>query len=202
MLLSGLGLRLDTSSPERILGAEILVYDRAALAEKLLADAEQVVNRLYADAGVTLKWSHLTARFRGIPSDTRKIRIVLISRDAASAIGYPPGALGFTPGGADRRGTLAYVLEHRVRAVSRAYDIPLFVVLGAAMAHELGHLFLPRGHTATGLMRADFSHSDFRRIASGDLRLSYPERTAIRGRLYAQSIRAHASPTSFPIMTR
>ena len=39
------------------------------------------------------------------------------------------------------------------------------------MAHEIGHLLLPYGHSATGLMRADWEAKDMRLAVHGRLNL-------------------------------
>jgi hypothetical protein len=35
-------------------------------------------------------------------------------------------------------------------------------VLGVAIAHELGHMLLEDGHSATGIMKPDMDQNDFR----------------------------------------
>jgi hypothetical protein len=51
-----------------------------------------------------------------------KITVLIVS-EAADKVGrYPQDALGFTPGSKLRNAWLAYILGHRISAVSRGYQ--------------------------------------------------------------------------------
>ena len=62
--------------------------------------------------------------------------------------------MGYTPGGGEERGRLAFVLINRVNKIANGYGTARSIVLGAAIAHELGHLLISKEHTRTGLMKA------------------------------------------------
>jgi len=51
------------------------------------------------------------------------------------------------------------------------------------MAHEIGHLLLPYGHSATGLMRAKWDEKDLRLAVHGQLNFTAEEAELIRTRL-------------------
>jgi predicted transcriptional regulator len=51
--------------------------------------------------------------------------------------------MGYTPGGGEERGRLAFVLVNRVNKIADGYSTARSIVLGAAIAHELGHLSSP-----------------------------------------------------------
>jgi hypothetical protein len=53
------------------------------------------------------------------------------------------------------------------------------------MAHEIGHLFLPYGHSATGLMRADRNAKDLDLALDRRLNFTSEQSELIRGRLLA-----------------
>jgi hypothetical protein len=57
-------------------------------------------------------------------------------------------------------------------------------MLGAAIAHELGHLFLPSGgHSARGLMRAPWDRVDILNADGPGLRFTPEQGALIRARL-------------------
>ena len=60
------------------------------------------------------------------------------------------------------------------------------IVLAHAMAHEIGHLLLPYGHSATGLMRAEWDRKDLRLAVHGRLNFTAEQATLIRIRLLTQ----------------
>jgi hypothetical protein len=62
------------------------------------------------------------------------------------------------------RGQLATVFPDRVRGLARRAAVDYAPLLGRVMAHELGHLLLGVStHSATGLMRGNWTHHDVRR---------------------------------------
>lgn len=167
--------------------AAVIVHNRARLPNHQISDALGVVRRIYSRAGVDLVAFHANSEPDNVLIDDLKIRIIVLSKEASSAFAYPPDAVGFTPRSEGRRARLAYILEHRVSAVSRGYNVQPAIVLGAAIAHEIGHMLLSRGHASEGLMRGQFNQTDFRRIAAGELHFTDIEAADIR-RLFPQSI--------------
>ena len=53
-------------------------------------------------------------------------------------------------------------------------------MLGAAIAHELGHLLISKEHSKTGIMKAYLNQSDFRKARKGELRLTAEQARHIR----------------------
>src|SRR5262245_54922394 len=88
---------------------------------------------------------------------------------------------------------MAYVFYDRVERVARThlhtgrrtgtYDFDDVVVLAHAMAHEIGHLLLPYGHSATGLMRANWDEADLLRAVHRKLNFTVEQAESIRARL-------------------
>ena len=66
-------------------------------------------------------------------------------------------------------------------------DTDNVTVLAHAMAHEIGHLLLPYGHSAAGLMRADWDAKDMRLAAHGRLNFTREQAELIRTRLLGRS---------------
>jgi hypothetical protein len=57
-------------------------------------------------------------------------------------------------------GRVAYVFFDRVHRVASAAARNAMDVMGLVMAHEIGHLLLPYGHSRTGLMRPSWDIGD------------------------------------------
>jgi hypothetical protein len=197
VIVAVLMLGLDETQRAQGLRAAVILHNRARLPHYLLSDAQEFVSQIYSRSGVDLIWFHASREPSSAPVDDVKIRIIILSKDAANSIAYPPDAVGFTPRADGRHGRLAYILGHRVLEVSRGYHAQPAVVLAGAIAHEIGHMLLSGGHTSTGLMRAQFNQSDFRRIATGELHLTSIEAADMR-RAFAKSVidlRASADPS-------
>jgi hypothetical protein len=95
-----------------------------------------------------------------------------------------PGELGVATRSQTERGRLAYVFIDRVRNAALTYRVDHVSVLAHAIAHEVGHLLLPSGaHSESGLMRAEWTRSDFRVMSGPGLAFTTDEASAIRARL-------------------
>jgi hypothetical protein len=68
-----------------------------------------------------------------------------------------------------------------------------WIVLGSAMAHEIGHMLLSGRHSQQGVMRASFNQADFRRIAAGDLAFTDSEAAGIRARMSIRDAYVHTT---------
>jgi hypothetical protein len=94
------------------------------------------------------------------------------------------------------QGVYATVFYSRVAAASAEFGVDPYQVLGCAMAHEIGHLLLgSQSHTATGLMRAQWSREDFRNAAQRSLRFSRRQAVQLQAQVEARSGRPRAPIT-------
>ena len=165
----------------------VVVYSDARFETTVTQPAEALVTDIYRQAGVTLAWIYIRPDSPVLHKCRLKARIRIVSRSPAHVEREPPHAIGFTPSVRGRsHGSITYVLKHRVRDVARAHGVPEFAVLGAAMAHELGHLLLPSyGHARSGVMREPFQQLDFTHAERGWLRFTPPETALLRQNLVA-----------------
>ena len=82
------------------------------------------------------------------------------------------------------RAHVAYVFYHRVKNLTGANGVHVAPVLGAAMAHEIGHLLLPPNpHSQTGLMRADWTKADLQLVQRSLLVFTAEQGECIRSRM-------------------
>lgn len=145
-------------------------YDPQGLLGERIATAGHAADAVLREAGVSLQWEHC-----GLPGQELDahdgvcqlpvaanhlvIRIVAAPATAAS------GALGFTY--VDRspnRSWLATVFADRLIALADRSRLPPELLIGRAMAHEVGHLLLETpAHAKQGFMQASWSDGMLRR---------------------------------------
>ena len=158
------------------------VRNDAHVADDTLEEAWRVVADVYSQTGLTVMWC----------TDNCTITIALRPRASDDTARRAKDAMGYTPGGGDGRGRLAFVLINRVNEVADGYRTARSLVLGAAIAHDLGHLLISKEHTSTGIMKAYFNQSDFRKAGKGELRLTAEQARHIRSSSAGVAPREHA----------
>ena len=151
---------------------EVCVRNDAHVADDTLEEAGRVVSKIYSQAGLTLIWC----------ADNCGIMTALRSRVSHDTARRAKDAMGYTPGGGEERGRLAFVLVNRVNKIADGYSTARSIVLGAAIAHELGHLLISKQHTKTGIMKSYLNQSDFRKVGRGELSLIGSNRSSKRSR--------------------
>ena len=114
----------------------------------MLERAKADVVHLYALVGVDIGW---TDDFHAKPAP---IVVKIVREDTTRHLKVPSSALGAAfRSDKTSMGTIAYVFYDRVDDAATKRRLDTARVLGAAVAHELGHLLLPYGrHSHTGLM--------------------------------------------------
>jgi hypothetical protein len=126
----------------------VAVQDYANLPDALLYDAQRQASDIFRTVGVVLGW--------GTAGD-KDLRIVILPPQMAARIHASDDALGFTPSTLSGAGRRTYVFAERVKRSAKALHLEFAHLLGCAIAHELGHMLLPRNpHSDTGIMRADW----------------------------------------------
>jgi hypothetical protein len=144
-----------------------------------LANAERIAADVYADIGVAIEWSDACG-------DARLAVDLLASESADAGMAAMAIALGYA-----RSGTrVATVLYDRVGRFARRYRVKREVLLGYAMAHEIGHLLLPpNSHSMSGVMRPSL---DLESAAARQLWFT-PEQGALIARRVESASRALAT---------
>ena len=132
----------------------------------VLNRARHEVSRIYALSGVEIVWDDAIGATDSTDLRARRLFLVIVPANRASGMAAVNGsAMGAAVKSSDGHGRLAYIFYNRVEKVAANADLAL--VLGHAMAHEIGHLLLAPGHAATGLMRADWTKDDFNQAKRG-----------------------------------
>jgi hypothetical protein len=146
----------------------VLVYNYASVPAGILADAQVFAARSYRAAGIELTWtecstSHDTVQLRACETanDGHPPVLKLIPDKMAAGMTHSATQPDYLLGVA--RVSYAYIFYPRVREMADHCAGPESVILGRAMAHELGHLLLGEdSHSAVGLMKAQFNCLDLK----------------------------------------
>lgn len=146
----------------------------AAVPEDTLETTRLLVNDIFGSAGLHVGWVRDADAFS-----------VVLAPGPLPGIGRAQDVLGFKPG-RDGHGRLAYVFMNRVSAIAIGHDVPRSIVLGTAIAHELGHLLLPKAHSAAGIMKPAMDKNDFWRARNRELHFTSEQAQVLRQATDAQ----------------
>ena len=179
MFTGGLLVPLTHSVPPVVVPARL--YNTAQVPAEARDAALAVATRALRAGGVGVSWQKCdeARACTRVPARRELIVRLVRSRDTAS---YVLGEASIdTSAGA---GVLATVYVNRVERMAALSETDATVLLGRAIAHELGHLLMAtNAHSARGLMRAKWTAADLRRDQMADWLLTSEERESIRRRL-------------------
>ena len=172
------GLEAQTTVPRPGLLLIVRVYNYAEASQRTLARAEIEAGRIIGAAGVPTVWLDCPA----FPAESRPaaeqadrdcsglvsgatLILRILPRSTPANAAFRETIFGFADGS-----VLASVfygrVEHFARDVDRdATEIP--VILGDAMAHEIGHLLLGPSHSKTGIMCGQWDRNHLQRALRG-----------------------------------
>jgi hypothetical protein len=139
----------------------VRTYDPGGLLAERIVTARQAADEILRRAGVSLRWRHCD--FVDAESQTSDgacpgplAANEVVVRIATAPGTFSPGVLGFTYiDHSANRSWLATMFADRITATADRVRLPLEVLTGRVMAHELGHLLMEQpGHAKAGFMRA------------------------------------------------
>jgi hypothetical protein len=141
-----------------------------------------IAGGVYRRAGVSVLW--LPGTDRDASASDPEIVIVAAAAEAKFPVGED--SLGVARGSDSARATTAYVFSDRVRDFGEHGHIDAWIVLGCAIAHELGHLLLPvNSHSSDGIMQAHWDPKVISR-ASGFLSFAPDQGRLLRLRVVSR----------------
>jgi len=167
----------------------IRTYNNYGIAPEDLAAARPHVEAAFRQAGISVSWLDCWHRDKEVAEASARCRQpldaheVILRLQAASPL---PGRRHVSMGFAlvnigEGEPFLATVFADLVRSVARDAHLDFPILLGRAIAHEIGHLLLDTNrHGDSGLMRAGWSHAELRRNAERDWALRADEAVTIR----------------------
>jgi hypothetical protein len=144
--------------------------------------AREMAGGIFKRAGVVVRWVD-----GGEPTgdEPTTLTVAVVPDERSVGFQVATDAMGTALSGEDgTRGRRAYVYHERALAFATAGHVDLWIVLGCAIAHELGHLLLPiHAHSPEGIMRGDWAPRFVPRAGAGVLNFSTEQARLIRGRL-------------------
>ena len=168
----------------------VAVCDQVKLSAQILNRAKQQSTHVYAYAGVDVTWVDLDRRANcSLPTGERNYFVVVILPKAANDK-IVPDTMGIAPT-VSVMYPRAYVFYNRVELLvdllrDRSYprNTCLAIILGQAIAHELGHLLMPGGvHAPSGIMSTNWNIEQWNSALAGTLLFLEWEANAIRNQL-------------------
>lgn len=187
------------ADPTPSLRIVLQVCNPGRIPPNILTRAKTEVRRIYRDVGIDAIWADPAPTGIGpdgqqaLTAPSPRFTLTILSREMTSEVTVAGTALGATSGTREHGGRAAFIFYDRVERIARLhlnasrrrakYDIDNAMVLAHAMAHEIGHLLLPYGHSATGLMRADWDAKDLRLAMGGELNFTADQVELIRAGL-------------------
>jgi len=178
---------------------QVRVYDAAQVKPHVLALAKTEAARIFKAGGINVTWDLPTveaAEDRGLDmsvrptiTDSRHYVVVRIARDTAATVF--PGALGFALPFAGT-GAHATIFYDRIETVRWVFNTDEYIILGDAMAHEIGHVLLRSSkHAVAGMMQAHWDEASWRLASAGQLSFLPAERAAM-----GEAVRALTNPVT------
>lgn len=182
VVLLVMGAAPDARGQDQRSHVSIQLSNQGAVPEWALAQAQEVVARIYAHSAVKVVWSEESTTHDDLP-----VTVILAGPAPLKAI-KNPAALAAALTSDTGCGRLVYVLWPRIEAFARAQRVQVAKVLGRVIAHEVGHLLLGHNaHSEAGIMRADWNGAEFDSV----------DKFAVFSRLESAHIHARlASPAS------
>ena len=131
------------------------VENPARLSPAMLLQAEKRATVVYEAIGVRTFWVH-DDDIAEPPSAALHLRLVLLSREIAEQKFARERLAENVVGEAFRDARRAYIFPDRIAAFAAKRSWDRASMLGHALAHETGHLLLPKNsHSHTGIMSAN-----------------------------------------------
>lgn len=218
-ILVAMGLAISMTA--RALGAEnpnkvteeptitVRVLNYTKLSDKALTEAEAQASKVFRQVGIEVVWLSCYSSKQGFemhrncerapgPTDIQ-LRVLYAPEVLPSSFRHSIG-FSFVPEPGEF-GYLASVFYDCITGMAARTGVPQAVVLGHAMAHEIGHLLLGTNrHSQSGIMRAQWSRGEMVLAVLGHLRFTRQEaqllRVAVLNRERAQHAPERAQPAT------
>lgn len=165
----------------------VTVCDRSAVKSETMETAKEAASRVFHRAAIDIDWIDLPAETCALPTMARALTVIIAPHSPPDWTS--PDAMGFAPAGTGDRPRV-YIFMNLIKEFISYFGLPtgedrsLGIVLGHAIAHELGHVLIPGdAHSALGIMSARWNYEHWRAAMSGTLLFIPKQETIMRDRL-------------------
>ena len=149
--------KIAAAEPLHPLTISLQMTNEARVPAHVLEESQNQVTRIFARAGLTVRWTDTAPRFT--------VHIV------PQVLGY--GRAGSPVMGVairDANSAKAQIFFKQVQDFARLHRIDTGSLMACVIAHEIGHLLLPgTAHSPTGLMQAQYDRALVHNAAAGSL---------------------------------
>ena len=190
----------------------IHVYDYGGIDPRVLTEAETIAGRIFEKSGLRILWGNCRLSPAGTPLTTcaasavgvTDLYIRLLSEQMACKLAAATTMLGMALPTDDGSFPVdAYVFPERVGDLAKQDRGPVPPLLGAAIAHEVGHLLLAgNAHTITGIMSAQWGPKENKDALMGVLTFSRRQSGQIRADVSRRMSGSNQRSLGFPIRDR
>ena len=145
----------DEPQQKQLATLMVLVVNQAGVHAEVLRAAEKDAAAIFAGTGVHVVWLDQGAAGNE-PFDVT-VKIAAGMKPSALPRNVDDLSLGFAAvkaAGEGLRGKLVWVFFDQVEIHAERHHVDISRLCGFAMAHEIGHLLLPAGHSDRGVMQA------------------------------------------------
>jgi hypothetical protein len=152
LLLAVFSLKLFTAV-ERI---DVAICNPDGASKSVISDAKAETEAVFRPMGVQIVWLACEAFFTSVPGAGAPTFLIRLWEDQRPRAVGPASldVMGESSLEGRHGGTTADIYLHAIRATAENNNADPSVVLGFVLAHELGHLLLGPGHSASGVMQA------------------------------------------------
>ena len=178
----------ESASPASPLRVTARLYNTAQVPDVMKEAALRVATGALIAGGIHLRWTDCDLVDSCGTAPTRGELVIRLVRSAdrmVASANQAPLVLGQALiDTRERTGVLATIFVDTVELIAALSETDAALLLGRAIAHELGHLLLgTNAHSVRGLMRAQWTPAEVRRHATADWALTTEDAAAIRRRL-------------------
>jgi hypothetical protein len=175
----------------------VRVYDSAGVASADVERARASVGAILASVGIDPIWRPCHVSTCTGPVKPHEVVLRLVRSGPAST----KDSLGFSlVDVAQQAGSLGTIYVDRVHALAAQAGVDEGVLLGRAIAHEIGHMLIgTSGHARVGLMRAVWVSRELQRGRPSDWVFSREEGAELRQHLEARTWPAMLMARAFDV---
>ena len=156
----------------------IRLYDYSNLSAKETVRLTETADLAFANSGIHVVWSRCRGALAAVPGTTceaeMQINEIVVSIRPGSLRSSYDARMGNAVVTAEG-GYYASVFVPSVRVQAAGFGMPFDLLLGYAVAHEVGHCLLGPGHSYAGLMRGEWNRKDASEMSRLSLHLTKQE---------------------------
>jgi predicted Zn-dependent protease len=172
----------------------ILLYVGPPVSAAALAIAEQQAAYIFRQAGIDITWMNCSAGRVTVADECHRSLgpaefVVHVVAQGKTSTDFVYG-LAFLA--ADGSGKYSDVFLNRIESMHQESGVSSPRLLGAVIAHEVGHLLMgSHAHASMGIMSPRWNQQDLRRVDMGSLRFGPEQAALMRARILNSQTRQH-----------